>query len=407
VTPDSFFQREDIRALVDQARVATSMPVAVHGHDEDGEQSRIAGAGSCEACRLAASTEDGAAACNASRETAAAQALNRRRPVPFVCHLGLSCVAAPLIHEPNADCAITFGPFCPSEAPDGLDAVVTAGLHAIGVDAPPPLDDVARVSADGVPILVEWTTDRLNAIWQESVIDSVPTANSAIVESAPVPPSPQKSRARVSGPAPIIVLALASGDGASARWFLRNALEEAAALPGGSAQARAISLVSQVLEAADHARLPTQKAWDTMNQLMDVRRSATDVADLLRSCMRVFNFVSGQFEGHTADRVSVIFREVADHFEDGIPLEHVALKAGTDPTAITHLLQRRFDLNYSELVGKMRVERSKQRLRDSQLSIGEIARRVGVSDASNFGRLFRKFEGISPLHYRDKFRNAA
>lgn len=407
MTAAAFFERADVAALIEQARVATSMPVAVHAHDNDGENARVAGAGSCAACGCAASTVEGAAACRASRETAAKQALNRDRPVPLTCHLGLSCVAAPLINEPNARFAITFGPFCPTEAPEGLDAIVTEGLRAIGVDDAPNLNDIARLSADGVPILVEWTIDRLTALWREATREDAPAPTVDVSPPAPESPRPIKSRARVSGPSPIIVVALASGDRASARWFLRNALEEAASLPGGGVQARAMRLVSEVLESADRARLPTQEAWDGLHRLAVTRGQTVDITALTRDCMHVLGCVLSRFEGHTKDRVAVIFHEVAQNFGDGIRLENVATKTGTDPTAITHLLQRRFDLNFSELVGKVRIERAKRLLRDSQLSISEIARRVGVSDASNFGRLFRKFEGVGPLHYREQFRRAA
>jgi len=69
--------------------------------------------------------------------------------------------------------------------------------------------------------------------------------------------------------------------------------------------------------------------------------------------------------------------------------------------------QRRFGLRFSELAGKGRIERAKKALRDTQLTVGEIARRVGIADVSNFGRLFRRFEGHSPQAYRDTFRKAA
>ncbi len=407
MTTGADFDRPEIAALIEQARIASSMPVAVHRHSETGEDSRVAGSGSCTVCHRATSTPDGAAACRDSRGNAARQALNRNRPVAFTCHLGLSCVAAPLVNDANERCAITFGPFCPAEAPEGLDTVVSEGLRALEIDDTPTLNDIARVSADGVPILVDWTVDRLRTVLQQRTSDTLPVECNDNAEPTPISARPVKSRARASGPASIIVVALASGDRASARWFVRNALEEAASMPGGGVQARTVSLTSHVLEAADHARLPTEEAWSSMNALVEISRQTTDIATLSRACMRVLGAVLKQFDERSGARIAVIFREVADRFGDGILLDDVAAKTGTDPTAITHLLQRRFELNFSELVGKVRIERAKRLLRESQLSISEIATRVGVSDASNFGRLFRKFEGISPLHYRERFRRAA
>lgn len=407
MTIDAFFERPDVAALIEQARVAASMPVSVHAHSNEGEDARVAGSGSCSVCRLANSSEEGIAACRDSRGTAAAQALNRNRSVPVTCHLGLSCVAAPCVADSNVRSAITFGPFCPAEAPRGLEAIVAERLDAIAIDERPNLDDIARVSADGVPILVEWTVDRLTALWQEVAGEEASGAEIEEQDVPPPPPIPVKSRARIPGPAPIIALALAAGDCDSARWFLRNALEEAATLHAGGAQARAMSLVSQVLEAADHARLPTQQAWDHFDEFVTAGRSTRDIAVLSRACMRVFRFVANACEGQTADRLAIVFGDVIAEYGEGILLDDVASKTGTDPTAITHLLQRRFGLNFSELVGKVRIERAKRLLRDSRLSIVEIARRVGVSDPSNFGRLFRKFEGIAPLHYRERFRRAA
>ncbi len=399
----AFFDRPEAAAVIEEASIAASMPVAVHALDA-GPSQRTAGCGSCTVCRTANATMEGAAACRESRETASAQAMRRNRAVPFVCHLGLSCVAAPLAIESDKRYAITFGPFCPAEAPEGLDAIVREGLRAIGINEPPELADIARVSANGVPILVEWTCGKLDALRQAATV-SEPSGNALEVE--PEQPRPVKSRSRARGPASIIVIALAADDRATARWFLRNALEEAAALPDGAVHARAISLVSQVLEASEQARLRSQGAWNGLEEFVARSRQASNIAELSRACMRVLSFVRPKRQRATAEQIAILFKNVSEYYADGILLEDIAAKIGTDPTAITHLLQRRFGLNYSELVGKIRVERAKRLLRESQFSIVEIARRVGVSDASNFGRLFRKFEGVAPLHYRERFRRAA
>jgi len=48
----------------------------------------------------------------------------------------------------------------------------------------------------------------------------------------------------------------------------------------------------------------------------------------------------------------------------------------------------------------VRIEKAKELLKTSQLSIYEIAERVGYQDAKHFSRLFAKHEGIKPNEYR-------
>jgi AraC-like DNA-binding protein len=405
MTAAEFFAWPEVVAVIEQARMASSMPVSVHLHDQAGEAQHAIGRGACAACHAAASTESGRAACKDSRANAAGQALRGDRVAPFVCHLGLSCVTAPAVKESGANAAITFGPFCPAEAPHGLDAAVADGLSALGHHSPVSTDDIARVSADGVPVLVEWTVDRLTALWHERNKEAEPEPEPAH-EPEPKPAPPLKARVRLAGPAPVIVVALAAGDRAWARWALRNALDEAAAA-GESVNARAVSLVTQIIEAADRANLPTEAAWQRFEAFVPQARKQADVATLSRAAMRVIGPIAKTFDGRTADKLAVIFREIVAWYGEGIRIEDVAVKTQSHPTTITHLLQRRFGLSFSELAGKIRIERAKKALRDTQLTVGEIARRVGISDVSNFGRLFRRFEGHSPQTYRDKFRKAA
>lgn len=51
------------------------------------------------------------------------------------------------------------------------------------------------------------------------------------------------------------------------------------------------------------------------------------------------------------------------------------------------------------LIGR-RIERACDLLRETNLSVGEIAARVGYEDPSYFARLFRQETGLSPLAYR-------
>jgi two-component system response regulator YesN len=50
----------------------------------------------------------------------------------------------------------------------------------------------------------------------------------------------------------------------------------------------------------------------------------------------------------------------------------------------------------------MRVEKAKELLKDSNLSIATIAIEVGYNDQSYFSKVFKYWEGISPARYRKK-----
>ena len=96
-------------------------------------------------------------------------------------------------------------------------------------------------------------------------------------------------------------------------------------------------------------------------------------------------------------------RIVLERIPGPVTLAEVARQLGEHPTTLTHRLQRKFEMSFSEYVGRLRVDKAKELLRKTRLGAGEVARRVGTSDPSNFSKLFRKYEGMSPSEYRQRF----
>jgi YesN/AraC family two-component response regulator len=48
----------------------------------------------------------------------------------------------------------------------------------------------------------------------------------------------------------------------------------------------------------------------------------------------------------------------------------------------------------------MRIDRAKELLATTDMSIREIAEAVGYADQNYFSRMFRKFTGLSPSSYK-------
>ena len=47
------------------------------------------------------------------------------------------------------------------------------------------------------------------------------------------------------------------------------------------------------------------------------------------------------------------------------------------------------------------MEQARKLLRDSRLSVGEIAARVGYPDPFHFSKTFKNSEGVSPSRFRE------
>ncbi|MCC4307580.1 AraC family transcriptional regulator [Alcanivorax marinus] len=55
---------------------------------------------------------------------------------------------------------------------------------------------------------------------------------------------------------------------------------------------------------------------------------------------------------------------------------------------------------YRKLIEEQRAEQAADWLRRDGLPVGEVARRLGFSDASNFGKAFKRWYGVSPDRFR-------
>jgi two-component system response regulator YesN len=56
-------------------------------------------------------------------------------------------------------------------------------------------------------------------------------------------------------------------------------------------------------------------------------------------------------------------------------------------------------------LSQVRVEKAKDLLENSFLSVKEVSTEVGVSDAAHFSRSFKAACGVTPAQYRGRFQN--
>ncbi len=91
---------------------------------------------------------------------------------------------------------------------------------------------------------------------------------------------------------------------------------------------------------------------------------------------------------------------IRENYHKEITLEDVAGAIFISPYYLSHLFRDELGMTFIEFVTGIRVEEAARLLRTTNLSIIEIAEKVGYSDSSYFSKVFKKSQGVTPSQYR-------
>lgn len=71
------------------------------------------------------------------------------------------------------------------------------------------------------------------------------------------------------------------------------------------------------------------------------------------------------------------------------------------PSYLSQLFKNQTGESLLDYIGKYRIEKAKQFIREKPIPIAEIAKLVGFNEAATFIRVFKKYEGITPGKYKE------
>jgi AraC family transcriptional activator of pobA len=120
--------------------------------------------------------------------------------------------------------------------------------------------------------------------------------------------------------------------------------------------------------------------------LIDVARLAGDVVGDLRR--------SGE------PLLAEVFTVIDRRRGEPLSLRDVAREVGMTPGHLTTVVRRRTGRTVQEWIIERRMAEARSLLAGTDLPVGEVARRVGMSDPGYFSRQFRRTHGTSPRRWR-------
>ena len=101
--------------------------------------------------------------------------------------------------------------------------------------------------------------------------------------------------------------------------------------------------------------------------------------------------------GQIREDIVVYIRE---HYTEELSMQDVARAMNYSDAYFCKLFKQCFKVNFSAWLNEFRVEKAKEQLTATRLSVREVSLACGYADANYFARVFKRITGMTPSEYR-------
>ncbi len=139
------------------------------------------------------------------------------------------------------------------------------------------------------------------------------------------------------------------------------------------------------------------------NTLQDDVQASAMLTQLMSHCIQSAGARSGanRLPGYVVDARSYINA----HYAERITLDDLSRTISINKFYLQKLFKRCIGLSPNEYLIHTRLTRAKQLLRTTSSPISQIAMDVGINNIGHFISLFKRYEGITPSAYRQRWYN--
>ncbi len=93
-------------------------------------------------------------------------------------------------------------------------------------------------------------------------------------------------------------------------------------------------------------------------------------------------------------------RYVEEHMHESLTLREIAEHLHMNASYFSVLFKEQIGMTFSEYLTRRRIQKAKELLLGTRLSIAEVAEASGYQSDKYFVKVFRSLEGVSPGQYR-------
>lgn len=118
---------------------------------------------------------------------------------------------------------------------------------------------------------------------------------------------------------------------------------------------------------------------------------------------KLFSFSETRDSQEPKDRVEEVLAYIHEHLDENLSVAEIAATFQWSAKQFHYCFQKKTGVAPKKYIMDTQLRRAKELLLESDLTIVEIAGRIGYEDALHFSRIFKRNTGISPSLFRKQF----
>jgi len=139
-------------------------------------------------------------------------------------------------------------------------------------------------------------------------------------------------------------------------------------------------------------------SYDKIEQLDTIEEMKVWMNQEIRNTV---NDISLRRNGDVKNIIGKAQKHILDHFSDYcISLQTISQHVHLSPAYFSKLYKKETGDSYIDFITKIRIEKAKEYLKQTNMRISDIGASVGYPNAHYFSTLFKKNTGITPAEYR-------
>lgn len=139
----------------------------------------------------------------------------------------------------------------------------------------------------------------------------------------------------------------------------------------------------------------------TVKIMLDREKSSSAAGPAWRIPDEAETSADGESAIGRRETFACILKYIHENINEPMTIQDIARLFFMHPNYLSTLFKKELDVNFTKYVTDLRLEQACALLKNSTLSVGEIAERVGYRDYFYFAKLFRKHLGSTPTEYRE------